>query len=120
MAEYRYFSKETDPWLFKCPETGEEGVLPSFVSRLDELRHRCGFPFVISSGYRSPRHPIESAKPSPGMHTRGIAADIVVHSATKRGIIMKNALDLGFTGVGVYKTHMHVDVRPGDLKIWAG
>jgi hypothetical protein len=30
---------------------------------LDALRHECGMPFRITSGYRSPKHSIEAAKP---------------------------------------------------------
>ena len=32
------------------------------MEMVDELRDRCGFPFVITSGYRSPQHPIEAKK----------------------------------------------------------
>ena len=48
------------------------------MEKVDELRDRCGFPFVITSGYRSPQHPIEAKKDVPGTHAQGIAADIKI------------------------------------------
>ncbi len=35
-----------------------------------------GQPLKITSGFRDPRHPVESQKNAPGVHTRGIACDI--------------------------------------------
>ena len=37
-----------------------------------------GDPFIISSGYRCDKHPIEAAKPTPGEHNEGTCADIYV------------------------------------------
>ncbi len=43
---------------FACQHTGQNLIDPNFVESLDELREVCGFPFTITSGYRSPAHPI--------------------------------------------------------------
>ena len=68
----RYF----DLSEFACKHTGENRMNPDFLVRLDELRHRCGFPFQITSGYRDPSHPVEARKDKPGQHSLGVAADI--------------------------------------------
>ena len=107
---YRYFSPKTDPKLFFCQETGDEGIDPEFVHALDLLREECGFPFIINSGYRSPLHSIEVAKDQPGEHTRG-AADIAVHHGYERYKIIKHATAMGFTGIGVHKGYIHLDKR---------
>ena len=39
---------------FNCQETNQNEMCPEFLERLDALREACGFPFVITSGYRSP------------------------------------------------------------------
>lgn len=96
---------------FDCKETGENAMCPVFLTAIDELRHRCGFPFVITSGYRSPSHSIEAAKVKPGTHSQGIAADITYSNSAQAFEIVRHAIDLGFTGIGVAKTFIHVDMR---------
>lgn len=112
---YKYFAIEE----FDCQETGENEMVPEFIHSLDELREKCGFPFTITSGYRSERHSIEAAKQTPGTHAQGIAADIAVANGTQRRSIIKNALELGFGGIGVAKTFVHVDIRTQEPVVWA-
>jgi hypothetical protein len=38
---------------FDCQETGENEMNEDFLIKLDELRHLSGFPFIVTSGYRS-------------------------------------------------------------------
>ena len=39
---FKYFKLED----FDCQETGVNGINVEFVSKLDELREACGFPFI--------------------------------------------------------------------------
>lgn len=111
----RYFKIED----FDCKHTGKNEMHPDFLDHLDELRHRCGIPFVITSGYRDPSHPIEAKKPTPGTHTEGIAADIAVQDGWQRGLIVQKALEMGcFNGIGVAKGFVHVDTRHSPLVLW--
>jgi len=112
--DFRYFNIED----FACSETGDNEIQWDFVSALDDLRGVCGFPFIITSGYRSPSHSAESAKARPGQHTLGIAADIKVTGGAQRHAIVSNAIKLGFSGVGVAKGFIHVDRRETDPMIW--
>ena len=89
-----------------------------FIHKLDELRAACGFPFYITSGYRSEKHSIESKKSKPGTHAQGIAADIAVNGGSQRFTIVKNALAMGFTGIGVARGFIHVDVRKTTPVMW--
>lgn len=110
--KYRYFKKHE----FDCQETGENEMQPAFVDKLSELRALYGKPMTITSGYRSPNHSIEKAKDKPGFHTQGIAADIYATGADKYRLV-KLAFDLGFTGIGIDKTFIHLDI--GDrYAIW--
>lgn len=65
------------PEEMACKETGALVIQPAFMDRLQRLRTELGFPFVISSGYRSARHSVERAKARPGAHVLGRAVDIV-------------------------------------------
>lgn len=116
MNEWKYFKFED----FACKETGENEMSIPFITRLDHLRHVCGFPFIVTSGYRSKEHSAERDKPkgSVGQHTLGIAADIAVRNAEQRYLIVKHATQLGFTGIGVAKGFVHVDTRVTSPVVW--
>lgn len=88
----------------------------AFLLEIDELRHRCGFPFIITSGYRCPIHNAKvSSTGSTGPHTTGRAADIAVSHANALKLI-REALAMGFTGIGVQQKgggrFIHVDNLP--------
>ena len=111
---FKYFSRDE----FKCAETGNNEIQDEFVHALDKLREECGFPFAITSGYRDPSHSVEAKKEKAGQHTLGIAADIAVSGGSQRFIIVSKAMELGFSGSGVAKTFVHVDIRTTDPMLW--
>ena len=92
---------------------------PDFVHRLDQLREVCGFPFVITSGFRSPSHPVEAAKEIPGTHSQGIAVDIKVDNGLQRRKLVEEALKMSFNGIGVAKSFVHIDDRASTAVLWA-
>lgn len=91
---------------------------PEFIHKLDILRERCGFPFVINSGYRDATHPIEARKTTPGTHAQGIAADIKVNNGTQRRKVVEEAIKLNFKGIGVAHSFVHVDDRSTTPVMW--
>ena len=106
-----YFSRSE----FSCQYTGENKIEDSLLLKVDELRERCGFPFIITSGYRSLAHPIERAKKTnTGTHAQGIAADIKVIDGVQRFKIVAEAIKMGFTGIGIASNFVHVDIRSLD------
>ena len=94
--------------------SGELYMDRNFLNCLDALRHKCGFPFVITSGYRSPEHPIESRKEKAGTHAQGIAADIKVSTAQQRYTLVEEAIKMGFGGIGIHSVFVHIDMRSVD------
>lgn len=114
----RYFNYTTDPML-ACPHCREQGMHPTFLERLDELREELAFPLRVTSGYRCPVHNAKvSSTGSNGPHTTGRAVDLgVTHWHAYRAVQV--ALALGFTGIGV-KQHgggrfIHLDDLPADV-----
>lgn len=103
---------------FDCRHTGKNHMNDEFLLKLDELRRRCGFPFSINSGYRDISHPEEAKKAKGGTHSQGIAADIKVHGGSQRYKIVSEAIKMGFNGIGVAKTFVHVDGRLGMPVLW--
>jgi len=103
---------------FDCHHTGKNEMDKDFLLRLDALRDACGFPFKITSGYRDKTHPIERVKATPGMHSLGIAVDIFAPDGITKRKIVQNAIELGFNGIGVGKSFIHVDTRKDYPVIW--
>ena len=114
MSEFKYFQLSD----FDCQETGENEMQVEFIHKLDELREACGFPFYITSGYRSPNHSIEARKAKPGQHAQGIAADVKVVGGAQRRDLVKKAMVMGFGGIGVAKGFIHVDIRDTTPVLW--
>ncbi len=73
----------------------------STLDRLQALRTQLGQPLIITSGYRCRLHPTEAKKQSgPGAHAFGCAVDIRA-VGTETHAIVRVALALKFTGIGV-------------------
>lgn len=106
------------------PGSGEEFMDSYFLASLDALRHKCGFPFIVTSAYRSPAYNASVSKTGlTGPHTTGKASDIAV-SRSNAFILLQNALDLDcFTGIGINQKgdhrFIHLDSIEGSKRIWS-
>ena len=104
--------------------SGQDFMDNLFVSRLDALRHTCGFPFIITSGYRTPEYNNQvSTTGYTGPHTTGKAADIQV-SRGNAYIVLREALNMGcFTGIGINQKgddrFIHLDSIVGANRLWS-
>lgn len=103
--EYPNFKKSE----FDCKDTGENAMTHEFMVKLQLLREKCGFTFVITSGFRSVKHSVEVKKTRGGTHTKGLACDIRANGSQAYEIVHQ-ALKLGFTGVGVHRGFVHLDI----------
>ena len=104
---------------FNCTHTNKNEMDHEFLVKLDELRERVGFPFIITSGYRDATHPAEArkAEPGTGYHCQGLAADIAVSNGFERMNIVHEAIKMGFS-IGVARTFVHVDDRKTTPVMW--
>jgi zinc D-Ala-D-Ala carboxypeptidase len=94
---------------FECRFTGKCDMQPEFMEKLQQLRNEYNRPMVITSGFRSPLHPIEARKQrSDGEHTRGVCADIGCLSSRDRFELVRLALKHGFTRIGIAKNFVHI------------
>lgn len=102
-------------WEFQCPCCGrlpEQGISRQLLDRLEALRARLGRPIRVTSGYRCPKYNAAVPGAADGsLHQSGEAADIQVNGVDPPALLV-HAHAVGFTGLGLYKTHVHVDVRP--------
>ena len=68
---------------------------------LIKLEGTLGRELTVTSGYRSPEHPIEAKKSKPGEHTEGLAVDVVAVGGTPVFEIVEAAIDLGCKRIGI-------------------
>jgi zinc D-Ala-D-Ala carboxypeptidase len=105
---------------FDCSHTGKNLMDGNFLASLDLLREHVGFPMVVTSGYRDKTHPVEAVKQNPGTgtHCLGIAADIKITNSSDRFVLIDAAMMDGFTGIGIAKDFIHLDMRESDEVMW--
>ena len=79
---------------------------------LESLRAKAG-PLKVNSAYRCPQHPVEARKPKPGLHARGLAADLVPLATSLRAFYDVIRSEPRIKGIGVDHAagYIHVDVR---------
>ena len=108
MSTWKYFSYEGDKML-ACPCCGEKGMSPVFMNAMDQLREEAGFPFIITSGYRCPSYNARiSTTGDDGPHVLGRAVDVKVNSRN-RFLLVRAAIFMGFTRIGIGPSFVHID-----------
>jgi uncharacterized protein YcbK (DUF882 family) len=80
-----------------------------FMNKLDRVRETAGIPLVINSAYRTVEHEKRQGRAGTSAHTVRCAVDIRCNTDANRFKIIKAALEVGFTRIGVAKTFIHVD-----------
>ena len=94
---------------FKCPCCGEVHMNEMFLDRLDAARKLAGVPFVITSGYRCPKHNKEVGGVPDSAHVKGFAADIKCTNSRNRFLIIDALIKTRFNRLGIGKDFIHVD-----------
>ena len=96
-----------------CEELPVTGMNTKLLDSLDELRDKVGKSVFVSSGYRCSSHNDTVGGVKGSYHTLGMAADIFVVGLLPVELA-RICLLCGFTGLGIYDTFVHVDVRESD------
>ncbi len=110
-SAYFKYSEFDSPDL---PGSGEK-MDATFISKLELVREKCGFPLFISSGYRTTNHnQLVGGKPD-SAHLKGLAADIAIHNSNERYVLIKSAFEVGFRRMevgklGAGREWVHLDV----------
>lgn len=79
-----------------------------FLAQLRRAREFSTTPFVITSGYRCPKHN-ESVGSTSVNHVLGRAADIRTRNNQERDDILQALYKAGFRRVGIHEDFIHVD-----------
>jgi len=121
--KYKWFTLSE----FDSPDKPGSGEMmeETVIQRLDIARDIAGFPFIITSGFRTVMHnrmlKDNGYKVSENSsHLLGYAVDIYCENSKKRFLLIEALMDAGFTRIGIAETFIHVDSDPEkpNLVIW--
>jgi len=101
----KYFSE--DELRCKCG-CGQCLMDDFFLILLDSLREEVDEPIGVVSGYRCPKHDLEVK--GEGNHPYGEAVDLAAPTSHMKFKIVKAALQVGITRIGIGKTFVHLDI----------
>lgn len=114
----QHFSREE----LACKHCGQMHIPLASIERLQALRDKVGHVLRVTSGYRCPEHNnVVSSTGRKGPHTKA-AFDIAIYGEDAYRLV-RAAIDVGFTGIGVKQTgpveqrFIHVDDLVGDADI---
>lgn len=97
-----------------------ERMQSAFLLKLDRARALAGIPFYVSSAWRDDPD---------GPHGEGYGVDIRIEpfatgvsKSRARYLIVKAALEVGISRIGVYDQHVHLDIDPDEDPdvLWVG
>lgn len=101
-----YFTKEE----FRCPHCDVVIVSAFLIHKLNRVREALGLPMIVTSGYRCEHWNRQVGGKTNSAHRRGTAADIRCDTSSMRFSLIRLALEVGFTRIGVGKDFVHLDV----------
>lgn len=107
MIKYKYFTEKE----FHCDGVNCFDLMNhDLIERLDIARDMCGFPFHITSSWRSKKKNQEVNGKSNSSHLTGNAVDLSCTNSTTRMYMIEALLTAGFTRIGISNRFIHVDV----------
>ena len=99
---------------FDSPDKPGSGELinPVLVQKLDSMRVIVGFPIIINSGVRTTEHNqlVGGVKYSAHTEPCYCAVDIKVKNGTQRDKIIRAAMQVGITRIGIADSFVHLDI----------
>ncbi len=98
-------------------ETGQLLIDDDFMDWLQKVREVYGYPMIINSGYRTPKHQKSISGRTSGAHVDGMAVDVRVYGARAHRL-QKVAYSLNVSGVGVSQNHPDKTKRYIHLDRW--
>lgn len=111
---------------FKCQGTHCCGhsapVHPELIKAIQELRELAGCSLIITSGFRCNQHNIDIGGSENSFHTLGMAVDVYSknHTPEELALLAEAITAFNSGGIGIYKSWIHVDVRPTGMARWRG
>lgn len=106
--EVFHFSEKD--WQGATPPCHSTDIKDELLDKLEYARCLCGFPFTITSAYRSKDYELSKGRKGTSAHCLGLAVDIACYDDERRLLLVQNLLRAGFTRIGIGSTFVHADV----------
>ena len=108
--KYKYFSLSE----FDSPDEKGSGanMQDSTMQMLDKARELADIPFVINSGFRTPKHNKEVGGVDDSSHLTGYGADIRCRDRANFERVVLGLIAAGFKRIGVHHSYVHADNDP--------
>lgn len=107
MKTSKYF---TEAEFQRCnPPCSIEDMDQDFLDWLDAVREEAGIPFVLTSAYRSPAYEKSKGRTGNGAHPYKVAVDVRCNTSANRFKIIRAAIKLDASRIGVGHTFIHLD-----------
>ena len=103
------------------PSINLTDVKAELIALAEQIETLVGYELIITSGYRSPDHPVERNKARPGTHTTGSALDIAAVGGGTVYELVKAAQAVGVERIGISRSRnfVHIDIDNSRVKsIW--
>ncbi len=116
-SKIKFFNKNE----FNCRCCGKRIISANLVLKLDLARELAETSFVITSGYRYPKHNQEVGGVKDSAHVSGLAIDIAVSDNVARLNIIRGLIIAGFRRIGIGKDFIHADIdksKPNNLWLY--
>lgn len=99
----------------RCGKCGENSPDPELVTHLQRLRDVLGLPIILTSGIRCLEYnkEVDGSENSEHLPYNGTAADVKTDSEYHRFILVKRAIEIGFTRIRLGKDFTHLGIRQG-------
>ena len=101
-----------------CKGSGEVWIECEAMDKLQKMREIVGVALFITSAYRTPEHNKKVGGSPNSQHVQGRAFDIKTRAKWGAAELEAVAKAVGFTGIGLYDTFIHVDNRPTGQARW--
>lgn len=100
------------------PKVHLENINGEVLNRYEALQTAFGKQLVITSGFRDPKTNADAGGVKGSQHIHGDAIDVDWSnlSEEERVRFIQTASAIGFTGIGIYKNHVHLDI--GNRRAW--
>ena len=100
------------PYELRSRGDGLLVVVPEFMDVVQSLRAWLNRPLIINSFYRSEQHNAAVGGAEYSMHQLGLAADCRISDPAEQDAFAREARARGCNGIKIYKTFVHIDMRP--------
>lgn len=95
-------------------------IVPDLVNKLERISARTGKLLRLNSGYRDPVRNSRVGGAKGSQHLYGRAIDMLTSGYSREEVLqlVSTASAEGITGIGIYKSSLHFDIRPAGRAGW--